>query len=250
MVTGATARVLLLENVYGLSTGKATQDVDFAVMVENWDSYDSIVDGICSNPDFRRDPKQHQRIHGPGNTWLDLIPFGGVELRDRTISWPPEYDFTMSVRGFREAYADSIAILVNDRLQVPVVSPVGLLLLKLFAWRDRHVSSPGKDAPDIAYILRHFARIESEERLFDEHLEVLEIVDYDIDLAAAHVLGSRIVSVASNLDCEEVVRLLDEEVRRGTDSTLIFQLADKLNESSERTLQWVENLVAGLRGAL
>ena len=36
LVVGATGRVLLLEEVYGLPRGRATEDVDFGVMVESW----------------------------------------------------------------------------------------------------------------------------------------------------------------------------------------------------------------------
>ncbi len=41
-LVGATARIILLENVFGLHTGRATRDVDFAFAVENWDQYQAI----------------------------------------------------------------------------------------------------------------------------------------------------------------------------------------------------------------
>jgi predicted nucleotidyltransferase len=65
MVTGAGSRILLLENVYGLPRGKATEDVDFAVMVESWEHYQTIVARICEDERFTRDPRQRQRIRGP-----------------------------------------------------------------------------------------------------------------------------------------------------------------------------------------
>jgi predicted nucleotidyltransferase len=36
MLTGAAGRVLLLEGVYGLPQGRATQDIDIGIMVENY----------------------------------------------------------------------------------------------------------------------------------------------------------------------------------------------------------------------
>ena len=36
LLVGATARILLLENIYGLPQGRATQDVDFGVQVGDW----------------------------------------------------------------------------------------------------------------------------------------------------------------------------------------------------------------------
>ena len=36
LLVGATARILLLENIYRLPQGRATQDVDFGVQVGDW----------------------------------------------------------------------------------------------------------------------------------------------------------------------------------------------------------------------
>ena len=38
-VAGALARDIVLTNVFGIDTGRATQDVDLAVAVENWDEF-------------------------------------------------------------------------------------------------------------------------------------------------------------------------------------------------------------------
>lgn len=100
MVTGAWGRVLLLETVYGLPAGRATEDVDFAVMVESWPHYDRLVAGICRDPEFVQDPKQTQRIRYRTEFYLDLVPFGGVESDTQHIAWPPQGDFVMSVAGF------------------------------------------------------------------------------------------------------------------------------------------------------
>ena len=58
MVTGATSRVMLLEIVYGLPQGRATEDVDFGVMVGNWARYRALVERICEDRRFEPDSKQ------------------------------------------------------------------------------------------------------------------------------------------------------------------------------------------------
>lgn len=35
-MVGAMARIILLEKVYGLPVSRASRDIDFAVVVENW----------------------------------------------------------------------------------------------------------------------------------------------------------------------------------------------------------------------
>jgi len=53
---------------------------------------------------------------------VDLIPFGGLENADGTISWPPDGDTVMSVLGFKEALEASIDVLLPSARQVAVVS--------------------------------------------------------------------------------------------------------------------------------
>ena len=46
-------------------------------------------------------------------------------------------------------------LLVNQKLTIPVVSPSGLCALKFFAWEERHIQHPGRDAKDIAYLFKN-----------------------------------------------------------------------------------------------
>jgi len=188
MVTGAVGRVLLLESVYGLPPGRATEDVDLGVMVANWDEYQALVECLCQNADFKSDPKQRQRLRFRNDGIVDLVPFGDIESSGRMIQWPPDNDFTMSVMGFREAYAEAVEALA-DEIVVPVVSPVGLMLLKLVAWTHRRYTQPKKDAADIAHLLRHFSAILTEKVMFDQHYASIEAATFDLDVAACWVLG-------------------------------------------------------------
>jgi predicted nucleotidyltransferase len=43
-LVGATARIILLENVFGLHTGRVTHDIDFAFAIESWDQFQAIKD--------------------------------------------------------------------------------------------------------------------------------------------------------------------------------------------------------------
>lgn len=108
MVTGAGGRVLLLEGVYGLPHGRATQDIDLGIMVASWDHYHALIDRLRGDERFQPDPKQQQRLLFQGESMLDLVPFGEVETEDRIIRWPPGEDFVMNVIGFREAYTDTV----------------------------------------------------------------------------------------------------------------------------------------------
>ena len=49
-VCGAAARDIVLQHVYGIETGRATADVDFAIAVENWEQFDSMHPTGCAPP--------------------------------------------------------------------------------------------------------------------------------------------------------------------------------------------------------
>ena len=246
MVTGAWGRVLLLETAYGLPAGRATEDVDFAVMVESWPHYHRLVADICRHPDFTEDPKQAQRIRYRTEFYLDLVPFGGVESDTQQIAWPPQGDFVMSVAGFHDALADAVPVWVNNSLLVPVVSPVGLLLVKLLVWNERRDQKPGRDASDIAYMLRHAVKLISERRLFEEHLSVVDRLGYDIDLAATYVLGGQIRALASAKTREKLLTVLASLATEAEDAMLVRDLTTYMpGEDPERVEARLRQLKMG-----
>ena len=55
LITGAMGRILLLEKVYTLPRGRATEDVDFGVMVKSWDQYQALIQRICEGGRFYQD---------------------------------------------------------------------------------------------------------------------------------------------------------------------------------------------------
>lgn len=245
MVTGAAGRVMLLEGVYGLPHGRATQDVDLGVMVANWDQYGALVERLCQDTAFQRDPKQQQRLTFHNDGLLDIVPFGGIESSDRTIRWPPDNDFVMSVMGFREAYAVAVDVDANG-IFVPVVSPVGLMLLKLVAWTQRRYSQPRKDAADMAYLLRHYSTILTTDVLFDQHLAVIEAASYDVDIAACRVLGQKMATMAANDTQVFVLKILNRELSEETDSSLVRDIAEHMaGANSDRVYVLLESAKFG-----
>jgi len=245
MVTGAAGRVLLLESVYGLPHGRATEDIDLGVMVANWDQYQALVEKICQDTDYQPDGKQRQRIRFRNEGLLDLVPFGDIESSNRTIRWPPDNDFAMSVMGFRDAYAEAVEVL-TDGIVVPVVNPIGLMLLKLLAWTQRRRTQPKKDAADMAYLLRHFSTIITEKALFDQHSAAVEAADFDLGLAASRVLGQKMANMAAYDTQATVLDILGSGLKEKTDSVLVRDIAEHMAAAGEeRVLHLLENLGAG-----
>jgi len=188
-LAGATAREILLHHVFGRPPGRRTMDVDLGISVRDWDHFQLLKSALMEHGRFEPDPPVVQRLIYPSKppVVVDLIPFGGVEVGDRTVAWPPEEDIVMRVTGFSDALQSAVPVRLDDDLEIPVVSLPLLLVLKLFAWIDRKHEK--KDAPDIYILLRQYGDAGNEERLYGEQIELLEAEGYDFELAGAHLIA-------------------------------------------------------------
>jgi predicted nucleotidyltransferase len=127
-LAGATARDLVLENIFGRAPGKLTRDLDFGFDISDWKQFENLKAALMSTGRFKPD-RAIQRVlyqHSAGiSVRVDLTPFGGVQEGSQ-ISWPPDNDFVMNVAGFKEALESAIQVQVDSDLVVPVTSLPGL----------------------------------------------------------------------------------------------------------------------------
>lgn len=214
VVAGAMARDIVLTNVFGIETARATQDVDFAVAVRDWEQFKIIQDRLIATGQFSPSEKIVQRIHyrSQKNTAtypVDIIPFRGVEGPGHTVAWPPEMKVIMNVVGYEEVLGTAIRVMVEPELTVPIASLPGLALLKLFAWVDRCHETP-KDAQDFVILLRAYHMAGNQVRIYEDEIALLEAVDYDLDLASPRLLGKDARRIASTAVVEQATVLLDD----------------------------------------
>lgn len=202
VIAGAQARDLLLKYGAGVETGRQTADVDFAFRVSSWDRFQELRRELIRSGDFMEVPKSAHKLLFRGALQVDIVPFGDIETRDRTIAWPPDRDFVMSVFGFREVFDSAVSVSLPEGVSAKVVSLPALALLKIEAWRERRVREPGKDAYDILLILRNYLDAGNSERLYSEFPKLLEDPDFDYARAGAYLLGN------------DIAKFLDREGRR------------------------------------
>jgi predicted nucleotidyltransferase len=198
-VAGATARDLMLVNVYGLRPGRATRDIDFGIAVESWDQFQGLKERMTATGRFAADSKAQQRLvytdRASGfSIPVDLIPFRGVASANQTIAWPPSRDVVLNVAGFEEAWASSLPVAVEEGLTVRVASVPGLTLLKLIAWADRGAQN-NKDAADLYRLLSTYSEAGNFDRLYDQESALLEAVGFDLELAGAELLGRDVAGI-------------------------------------------------------
>jgi predicted nucleotidyltransferase len=187
-IIGATARDIVMENVYGIETTRATRDVDFAVAVASWEEFNQLKDRLIATGSFFPGKNEHRLTFGDASMAypLDLVPFKGVE-KGGEIAWPPEGDIVMNVTGYTEAYDSALDVEIAHDFQVKVISMPAMVVLKILAWKDQPNSQ--KHVADLLLILRNYHQLGQSERLYTEQMDLLDLHSYDIELSGAGLLG-------------------------------------------------------------
>ncbi|WP_334191164.1 nucleotidyl transferase AbiEii/AbiGii toxin family protein (plasmid) [Synechococcus elongatus PCC 11801] len=253
---GATARDLWLVYIFGLSRSRLTRDVDFAVALPTWESFFELKNSLISNYGFTADsnPRRHHRLSLQAQIYntIDIIPFGELQSEGNQLAWPPDFETVMNVTGYSEANDSAIQIEWELGSTVKVVSLPSLAGLKLLAWQDRrgNNSRESKDALDLYNILLSYsATSEMEDRIYDNEIETLVRLDYDMQLAGAWLLGKDLASIMSHQWLEQVQAILDNP------NTLQYLVADMglgqilLPGESEKILSLVVQFNNGINSA-
>lgn len=250
LVVGATARDLLLFNVCGYETSRATRDIDLAIAAENWAVVDRIKNRLIATGRFEQDEDMVQRLYyrqtpSRRSYPVDVVPFGGVADAAQEIHWPPDHDIHMNVMGFVDALDAALLLQVADDLIIPLPALAGLAALKLIAWKDRH-NTDSKDAIDFAQIIRVYADAGNQERLYGPEFRHLEAVDYDLELAGARLLGVDMRALVWPATMMDIQSLLGEA---GLRERLAQHMASTMR-ASEDPLQVAGDLLSHLANGL
>jgi predicted nucleotidyltransferase len=243
VIVGAQARDLLLKHAHGIETGRQTADVDFAFQVASWEQFLELRERLIEGGDFTAvKGKLHKLLFG-GKLEVDFVPFGPIETPSRTIAWPPDQDMVMSVFGFREGLGPSIEARLPEETSANVVSLPGLALLKVEAWRERRLRSPGKDAHDIKLILTRYLYAGNQDRLYDEFKMLLEDPLFDYSTAGAYALGHDIGAILDDEGRARVLKIMDAE--SDPDGKLL--LVGDMRMDSSKGIELLGQLGAGLK---
>ena len=230
---GAQARDIMLVNVFGISTTRATSDVDIGIFVEDWDTFKALKARLTATGHFKEDPKRmHRLLNTSTEIPIDLLPFGGLENVKGAVAWPPEMEQIMCVAGFAEAARSSIMVKINEQLMLPVASLPALVVLKLFAWIDRHADNK-KDAIDIWIILNSYHEAGNEDRLYGESREFSSESAWDLELAGVKLSGEDAAKICEPETANQLIKAFGpENLRKFKDDILSFRPRTRNNSDS------------------
>lgn len=249
-VVGAKARDLVLHYAYGIPQRRATNDIDFGLLMSAWDEFDRLKRALIATGKFVAHPHmQHRLLSEEFSAIVDLVPFGEIENPKGIIAWQPDFTTRMSTLGFREAWQTSIHVRLAEDLEIAVASSTGLALLKLVAWDDRHYQ---RDAQDLGLLLSTYLDAGHAEELYGEqaeHAGLLDDPEFDYEQASARILGRDMAAIMSGESRSTVERILAEETREAGQLRLATEMASggHLHGETERALIMLRMLWQGIK---
>ncbi len=249
-VIGATARDMILEQGFGISPNRKTQDIDLAVMVKDWKVFDKVKKDLLSTRRFVQEGNATHSFRYKKNLRVDIIPFGGIESPEGTITWPPDREIKMNVMGFQEAFYNSLIVRVASDLNVRFVSLPGLAILKLIAWSERSGEAASRDAADLALMLKNYVNAGNVNRLYEEHSDLLAEEGQDHDRASARLLGQDMSRLMTKRIRMEVLGILRNNADPEKNDRLIIAVSRQLGMDKYQEAQTLlECLIRGIEEA-
>ena len=223
-VIGATARDILML-LHNEKSGRATQDLDIAIAVPDWERYQEVEKGILEIEGFSKDNSQQQRFRYLDTFPLDIVPFGDVMQQDDKIFWPPDEQIAMSVLGFNEVAGATQTVEIDRDISIQIASLTGVFLLKLVAWSERNEEG-NKDADDIGFIINNYYSI-NEDRILKDHQDLYKDENFDTNTAGARLIGRDLNEILSNKDSKDkICSILKQELEKKEESRLINQIIE------------------------
>ena len=239
---GAMARDLIFHHGYGIEVGRATRDIDLAVQVSDWDQFAQLKNGLLETGSFNETNKVHKLVNDHGMQF-DIVPFGTIKQQDGSISWLPDNAVKMNVLGFDEALEDAMPMKLNmnPHLEVLVVSPTSLVVLKLISWKDRP-QERARDAIDIGFVINHYLDAGNNERFFEDHSDIMAS-PFDYIESGARLLGRDIANLAKQETLSTIIDLLEQQTAENSQHLLIQHMIARADEDSQFDIA-LRNLMA------
>lgn len=245
-IVGAQARDLLLQYAYDLPVHRATNDIDFGIIVESWDEFTRLQHALIAGKKFHSHKTMRQRLVHESGLLIDLVPFGGLEDVSGQISWPPDFAIVMSTVGFREAYDSSIDVRFSDERIVKVASLAGLALMKIVAWNERRFE---RDAEDLSLVMRYYLDAGNQDRVYTPEGDCFDLMneEFDYERASARMLGRDIGRLLTETSRRILEQVFSPELdRQGATDLASVMLRNKVNGDYDITLAMLAELRTGV----
>jgi len=245
-LVGATARDVWMRGLHEVTPKRATSDFDFAVMLKNTEQFGELKKYLIDVEGFVPYKENAFVLIWKDQTQVDLIPFGDLE-KEGIVTVKGTGFTSMNVEGVREVFEEaSEEIQIDDNKQFKVCTLPGIVILKLIAWDDRP-EVRGNDIDDIADILRHYFRFNSE-AIWEKHFDLF-VDDAGLDEIASQYLGREIgkIVIKNSKLKDRIINILERGISDIKSNGLDELLAKKLDNTIEFCRSLISHLISGIK---
>lgn len=247
-IVGATARDIILEQIYSKKVYRATNDIDLGIRVNTWEDYEKITAELTKNTKIKADERVEHRFLYNGVYPIDIVPFGKIASAHGKFKWP-QSDNEFTILGFDEAYENSDQVLLSNdpELIISFASPESLAMLKIISWDERY---PGRsrDATDLVLLIETYIEAGNEDRLANEESDLLK--DFDFTMTGARLMGRDIARTANEQTITYLLNILNNETGEQKEYRLVTDMMseERIQEDAkfEKYMSMLENLKAGI----
>ncbi len=106
---------------------------------------------------------------------------------------------------------------------------------------------PTKDAVDIATLLKYYLDAGNDERMFEQHADLMESADFDFEMAGARMMGRDMAKIMSLQTKTTVLEILDRYTDPDGNDRLTQSITRWLpGKNYEKAMNLLINLKAGI----
>ena len=246
-LVGATARDVWISGIHFKRPGRATKDVDFAVLINDKGVYEQLKAYLIKEKGFLPSTENAFVLIYKERMQVDLLPFGAIEDADRKVTVEGTGYTTVHVPGFAEIYSTGLPEMdLEGKHQFKFCTLQGIVILKLLAWNDR----PEKrrdDILDISDILHHYFSMQDNE-IWENHFDLFTGDNTDLLHVAARVMGREMRKIVIKDDT--LFHLIDGILERNSADVDHSDIGAIMTEYFNNTVQENVTMISEIRKGL
>lgn len=247
LIIGAFARDFLFYHLNGITTGRATNDMDFSIKMISWNDFNDLVKKL-EQKGFTQPmlPNHPEKFEDENNVELDIIPFGKISGKTKILTWPDNTFW--NTLGIQDALDNSWSLSLGKE-QINFANPASVVLLKIFSITDRPDDRKQKDVRDINFILKNYLKIGNRKRLEkggEKHHFLLES-NGNLDSASARLIGYDIGKICRKETVSVLQQILLKETTSNSRCVICHEMQKYFNGSFSESRKIISVLLTGVK---
>jgi predicted nucleotidyltransferase len=227
----------------GKRPGRGTKDIDFAIMISNFEQFEEVIDEL-KKFGFNKVKAPWTIYHPEFNVAVDLLPFGEIEEND-TINFN-ERNIDIHVLGFKEVLENTQTVKIEDKI-AHIPSLQGMVILKLVSWSDRPEERVD-DPQDVLRIIENYFNHNWDE-IVEFHNDTFHDKNLDELMVSARVLGRKAAEILKKSKRLEtrVLKILEENTSNPSRSAFAKNWVLDSDWTMEYAIEIINELKTGIK---